>query len=361
MLQGVRGFSGAETTPYLSQAVNSVKRRLPLHTIALAILVLSSDGRADTLWLQNGDTISGEILGLDAGTLKLKTEYAGTVEIDWRHVRAVDSEQQLWVSLVGEKQPRLRSLNQLSTGVEVEDIDEGKKRQFSTVWAVSAIYKEKPVLEYGWQFGGDVALSLDSKMGNSNREKYTLDGSLSFDDEWNKNTLLWDFETTAYTTYNSYEWSLKYAYNRFISEHVYLVGVAEWGYDSGADDRVRSILGPGIGYRFWETAQQKLQTSIGIVRLWERYSTNLDQDDYAFVWTINFKTKFYRNISYYNNLKLDYRLQRESRLDVSHGLTMPLNENASVRFSHTFDYDSQALTEVEKFDSQIKIRLGYQW
>ena len=365
MLQGVRGLSGTGVTPFPSQpalGIKGRKRRLSCRAIALFVLALASIGQADTLWLENGDTVSGEILQLDTGQLKIKTEYAGTVDVDWRHVRAVESEQLLWVRLVGETEPQLRTLNALTTGVEVQDEDDGKVRQFSSVWAVAAIHQEKPVLADRWQFSGEVRLSIDSKMGNTNREIYGFDGEINLNDEWNKNTLEWDFETKHYSTYDVEEMMLSYSYNRFFDEHIFVVGSFDWDYELRADERKRTLLETGLGYRFWETTRGKLQTSLGLNRLWERYDINENQDDYGLVWVINYQVKIWDNLRYYNNNKLFYRFGTNERLlDMRHGFRVALNSRVSLRFSHTLDYDSQALTSVEKLDSQIKLSIGYQW
>ena len=362
MLQGVRGLSGTGITPYPLYSIKGIKSRLFCHAIALSFLVLASVGQADTLWLENGDTISGEIMKLDAGQLTIKTEYASTVIIDWRHVRAAESEQLLWVRLVGETEPQLRTLNALDTGVEVRDEEDGRTRQFSSVWAVAAIHQEKPVLADSWQFSGEVRVSIDSKMGNTNREIYGFDGEINLDDEWNKNTIEWDFETKHYSTYDVEEWMVGYSYNRFLDERIFVAGSLDWEYELRADERERTLVGTGLGYRFWETTQGKLQTSFGVSRLWERYKINENQDGYGFAWLINYQTEIWENLRYYNNNKLFYRFGKgEMLLDMRHGFRVALNSRVSVRFSHTLDYDSQALTSVEKFDSQIKLSVGYQW
>jgi len=47
-----------------------------------------------TVVLSNGDRLTGEISKLEKGKLALKTDYAGTVQIDWAMVRAFDTDQQ---------------------------------------------------------------------------------------------------------------------------------------------------------------------------------------------------------------------------------------------------------------------------
>lgn len=44
-------------------------------------MLLAGPALADTVWLDNGDRLSGEIVLMDGGKLALKTRYAGQVLI----------------------------------------------------------------------------------------------------------------------------------------------------------------------------------------------------------------------------------------------------------------------------------------
>ncbi|MGI2028369.1 hypothetical protein [Endozoicomonas acroporae] len=117
---------------------------------------------ADTVWMNNGDVLSGDIVKLDSGKLSLQTKYAGTIELDWRYVTALDSDKTFWVSLIGEEKARLRRFEGQQTGVTVID-ESGRKRSFSAVWPVAAIHIEKPVIADTWVLGGKLVAALDSK------------------------------------------------------------------------------------------------------------------------------------------------------------------------------------------------------
>ena len=43
--------------------------------------------------MHNGDRLSGDVIRLEENKLRLKTAYAGTVEIDWTHVRELKMEE----------------------------------------------------------------------------------------------------------------------------------------------------------------------------------------------------------------------------------------------------------------------------
>ena len=56
------------------------------------ILGLAAPVSADTVWLNNGDRLSGEIILLDGGKLALKTKYAGQVLIAWKDIDTLRSD-----------------------------------------------------------------------------------------------------------------------------------------------------------------------------------------------------------------------------------------------------------------------------
>jgi putative salt-induced outer membrane protein len=62
-----------------------------------AFVFISIMVHADEITLKNGDHLTGEIVKSDGKTLSLKTEYAGTVEIDWKTITILRSEKPLYV------------------------------------------------------------------------------------------------------------------------------------------------------------------------------------------------------------------------------------------------------------------------
>ncbi len=75
-----------------------------MRTLAVAALALlstaaaSGQPRTDVVTLVNGDTLTGEILNLDRGRLELKTDHAGTIDIDWVKVAAATATRQFEIT-----------------------------------------------------------------------------------------------------------------------------------------------------------------------------------------------------------------------------------------------------------------------
>ena len=65
--------------------------------IAMCLLIFNASlaiahPKTDVVMLYNGDRITGEIKGLNSGILRLNTEYADTINIEWRNVAQVTSD-----------------------------------------------------------------------------------------------------------------------------------------------------------------------------------------------------------------------------------------------------------------------------
>ena len=316
---------------------------------------------ADTVWMNNGDVLSGEIVKLDSGKLSLRTSYAGTIELDWRYVTALDSDKTFWVSLIGENAARLRRFEGRETGITVID-DSGQKRSFSAVWPVAAIHIEQPVIADTWELGGNLVASLDSKSGNDNEWLIGVEGKLNIDDQWNKNAFYWDIELEDDDGIKSSEWQVGYSYSRYLDEHRFVQGAAEQEYDSQEDLRIRTSLGGTLGYRFWETAAGALKTSGGISQLWEDYQTNASQRDYALTWIFNYRTRINKNWEYFANSRTFFRLKQSATLvNINQTLRIGLTNHITWNLTHIVDYDSDPVDKSRNVDSRIKMGIGYQW
>ena len=58
--------------------------------------------RADSVILENNDKISGKLTSIDKQILTVETTYAGTLSIDMRHMKALETNDYLWVRLQGQ-------------------------------------------------------------------------------------------------------------------------------------------------------------------------------------------------------------------------------------------------------------------
>src|SRR5437667_12497173 len=70
-----------------------------MRRLLLTATLLVGAAYADQVTLKNGDRLSGSVLKSDAKALTLKSEFAGTVAIDWTAVDTITSAAPLYLTL----------------------------------------------------------------------------------------------------------------------------------------------------------------------------------------------------------------------------------------------------------------------
>lgn len=329
--------------------------------LGILSLIIGQPTSADTVWMSNGDVLSGDIIKLDAGRLTLKTQYAGTLELDWSFVSALDSDKTFWISLIGEKQASLRQIEGQETGVTVIEAD-GQKRSFSAAWPLAAIHTNKPAIADTWEFGGNLTAILDGSFGNDDELLFGVEGRLNINDQWNKNALYWDIEVENDDGVKASLWDIGYSYSRFLDEHWFVQAAAGQEHDSTEDLQVLTSLGGTLGYRFWETADGFLKTSAGLSQLWEKYEGRELEQDYALTWIFNYSTKIIKNWHYFADSRTFFRMKGSTTLfTLNQGIKIGLTDRISWKLTHTLDYDSDPVDQTKKADGRIRMGIGYQW
>ena len=322
---------------------------------------ISMSADADVIQMLNGDVLNGELVRLDTGTLKFKTAYAGIINISWSHVAALTSSKVLWITLVGENIALERTVDSARGIITITDL-EGKQRNFSNVWPIAAIDTQRPVLANQWVLGGEIAALLDNQMGDDDELVISVDGRITLEDAWNKNTLYWEGELERDSGISSHDWHVGYAYSRYLDEHWFVQGNIEQQHDSDTALWQQTTLGGMLGYRFWETATQRLSISTGLSRLWDDYQEQASEQYFALTSIVNYKTPIMENWSYYINTRTFVRIGHSStQSTVAQGIKIGLTDHLVWSLSHLFEYDKNEDDSDEPVDMQLKVGLGYQW
>ena len=316
---------------------------------------------ADTLWMNNGDVLTGDIVALKDGVLSLKTPYAGIIKLDWRFVKTLDSGKQFWISLTGEKEVRLRRIQSQSDGLTLLDND-NQESFFTTIGSVATIHIKRPVRTDTWKLSGNLATTLDSKTGNNDEFMIGLQGKLKVDQHLNKNAIYWDVEIENDDGVKSSEWVIGYSYSRYFDEHWFVQSTAEKEYDSEEDLTTRTSLGGTLGYRFWETPGEAFKVSGGISQLWEKYESHDSKQDYALTWAFNYRTRLNQRLEYFANNKTLFRMDKfMAQVNLNQGIKVGLAKQVTWNLTHIMDYESDPADNKQNTDSQVKMGIGYQW
>ena len=216
---------------------------------ALVVIVFVLPVQADTVWLKNGDRLSGEILLLDGGKLALKTKYAGRVLIDWENIDTLRSDKALLVKRSGFETEHSQQLEAAAGGM-VRVVN--GQSQTVALAEITQLVPPRPLLEdFVWEGNLDAKLELERNQNDTN--DYRLKGDSRVSHGYWRHVIKGEFE---HETKNNLKversWQLEYDLDRFITEQWFVR--SSW-YEQRDEfesiDRVQSY-GMGPGYRFWD-------------------------------------------------------------------------------------------------------------
>ncbi|MBC3373910.1 DUF481 domain-containing protein [Pseudomonas sp. SWRI92] len=218
--------------------------------LCLAVTSASMPLLADTVWLKNGDKLSGKITVFDGGKLLIQTDYAGAIPIDWKQVKTLESDQQLLVkqdAYTGEKAKALQAAEDgkvtLANGDAPKTVD---------LASIQQILKPKPVVEdLVWK--GNIDAALDYQRAENDTDDYDVDFKTSArhgrwrhiaEGEYNR-----EFQDDVVSTDN---WRLEYSLDRFLTDKWFWQGRLNYKRDKVEDLARQRVVGTGPGYQFWD-------------------------------------------------------------------------------------------------------------
>jgi len=303
-------------------------RQHPL--IAPGLLALALGGSpcfGDTVWLANGDRISGEITEISGSTLKIKTGYAATpLSLDTSAIQsfATDSARQLQINL---KHHTAR----------IQESD--RKGQVTIDGKHIAITDLKLVPDQRhWKKSALVETTLDVDNDHDRKENFHINGEFHLDsDTWRHELnaeVKRDKENYRLTEdTEEYSYSLDYLFN----EHWLLRTDALYRSEGTTLQHYYTYAGTGPGYRLWGESRDKLDLIIAYRYFWmesESFSLGLNAVS--------------ANLDY-QQFWFDDKLETFSDIEISHmnlyGLDYILNSNLGLRLYIThhlhisFKYD----------------------
>jgi hypothetical protein len=218
--------------------------------LCLAVFSASTPLLADTVWLKNGDKLSGTITVFDGGKLLIQTKYAGAVTIDWKEVKTLDSDQHLLVKQDAYTGEVSKSLAAAEDGKVT--LANGEAPKTVELASIQQILKPKPVVEdLVWK--GNVDLALDYQRAEKDTDDYDVGfkttarhGRWRHTAEGEYNREVQDDETTTNN------WRAEYALDRFLTDKWFWQGRLNYKRDHIEELARQRVVGTGPGYQFWD-------------------------------------------------------------------------------------------------------------
>ena len=290
--------------------------------LSIALLSCSLTAFADTVWLKNGDRLTGTIKLYDGGKLLLSTDYGGEIALKWDKIATLETDQNLLVKYDEETGEHSKGLKASEQGKVT--LVNGQPRTVELA-KIEQMMPPKPILE-DWVWTGNVDFSIDFKTNaRHGRWRHNLQG------EYNR-----EKKNDSVSTNN---YSAEYALDRFLDEHWFWQGQAQYKRDWVEDLQKKRTIGTGPGYQFWDN-------ELGAFSL----AALINRNDYEF--TDDEKDHFYSS-----SVKWDYNrflLAKQFELFTNGEISKPLGSNVE------YEVDSEAGVRY-KLTSWASLSLKAEW
>lgn len=221
----------------------------------LLLLLALSIAHADTVTVDSGDRLNGEIRKLENGKLHLSTTYAGTVLIDWEKVTELTSTGTF--QLETETGRRLRGSVALNDG-SVQVAGEEDTVAAATLVTEIVRYENNKPPGFWETLDGGIGVGYSFSGGNSEQSQASLTGRGDYRQD---HYALHGDVSSIFATLDDAERQSRHAlntrYDRFLSPRFFAFGIGALERNNRQRLDLRSRLGGGFG---WNVVKQRDRT-----------------------------------------------------------------------------------------------------
>ncbi len=338
-------------------------RPLVLSSAFLILCTALPAQEPDTVFLKNGDRISGKILDLKGGKLVVKTDAAGNVTLEWAQVKSLKSGTPL--KLVLKDGTELKRRVSPGEGGKLRIEGGALGLQALPLGLVTGI-NPPPVPPVKWT--GNVNLGATKTAGNANNTSVsaTLDAvrrssidRLTFGAGWlyteQKNQTTKQKDITERRTYAG----VKYDY--FVSKRWYLNANTKAEGSKAADLNLRYTIGAGGGYQFYEEPNFKLNGELGLGYFYEKFKNEASDDHVTLRAASNLAWKLTSDIGYTHLVEWFPSTEKFSDMLVHYDgrMTASLTRSMFLQFQVLWDWDSTPAKNQRRSDTTYILSIGW--
>lgn len=320
--------------------------------IGLAIFLIfcveetKASSKIDTVYFQNGDRLTGELMTLNKGVLKLKTDDGGTINIEWKKidslcvlnpVRILKHNGEIFY---GQMYPSGK------TGMCILHNEEGKKSDIYLQTIVELIQLEKRIWD---RLSGTLSAGF-SFIQATNITQLDFSGNVEYKGERvifsvNYNIILTDDgeETTQRQTGGG-------TFNRLLPNNWSVQGKVLAETNSEFELDLRTSLITGASYSFIRSNTQLLSTGIG-VSLNRESSGDLVQDNIEALFGLNYSLFILESpkvtINFQGYLFPSLNRVGRFRSEINSDLNIELFKDFFLKGTLFYSYDNEPLSGVD--------------
>jgi len=329
----------------------------------LPVLLTCLTAGADEVTLANGDHITGSVVKKEGDVLTFTTDYAGEISIAWPQIINLVTDTPVVVQLVDETRisGQLSRSAEGAVGITGSDVIDAGNIPLTHI----ALINPPPPDDNRVKMKGHANVGLYLAKGNTDKEAYH--GDIETVARTNENRF------TAGAIYNqafdagveSERNATAYLkYDHFFTDKWYSYANTVLFKDDFADLNLRSSLGLGAGYQFYESEMTNLSLEGGLSYVSEDFQQAEDDSYPAARWALNYDHFLFPErlqFFHFHEGLLGIEDTKDIIITSRTGLRALLAGNFTATAQVDLDWDNTPSPGNDRIDTRYLFNLGYGW
>jgi hypothetical protein len=241
---------------------------------------------ADTLLMQDGSRLQGEVVRQQDGVLEFSTSYAGVIKVQWSQVSELQADQPVEVYLDSGESLQVTTIRNTPRAIVLGGVEPGRE---VAPRALAFINPEPWQRGEGLKLSGMLNFGLEFQQGNTDQQKLALDGAMQARRKHDRYKLAVQYqEDKSNDITTAQNWQLRNKYDYFVTDKRYYGASLNFEQDKFADLKLRTSVGPHVGYQFFESKQLNLGADISLLYVIQDFDVAPDDEYTALGWSVDF-------------------------------------------------------------------------
>jgi putative salt-induced outer membrane protein YdiY/preprotein translocase subunit YajC len=333
---------------------------------AIKVPSAAAPRETDEVLLNDGDRILGTVKEISAKHVIIATAYAGEIRLPRENVASIATHQPVTVIFQNDDYLTGRFSSAPEGALRLDSGSRGVSREFQLA-EVKEAYRGNPQQivrsREAVKLSGRVNLGLDIDSGNSDNESYHLDGQIRARTPKNRYTLTGEFDKKRSGGKKSEEKMLgSLKYDHFLTKQWFLFNSATFEHDEFKDLNLRTSLGAGVGYQFFERNDLSLSVEGGLSYVNENFEIAADQDYPGGRWAVDYEQDIFSwtRLFHFHEGLLGTDIQN-LKIRSRTGLRFPLGPRFRATGQLNLDWDNSPPKGSTGTDRKYLFTLGYEW
>ena|GEM_PF-178935 len=351
--------------------------RHPLFNRKLALLLLCAaihaPARADVVVMRNGDRLTGKVVHKKADELLFATAYAGTLKLKWSEVASLATDKPVAL-MIGDAHMVSGTLADGFTPGSAAFAPRGPRGASAQYLAprdivLADVRYVNPTVD---ESGQGIAWSGHVNAGGATTSGNSINGSVHADADASGRArdyrILGGGElnhATDHHTETVFNWRAHGEFDRFYEKQTFFSYTrATVEHDKFKALDLRSTLGGGAGYQFFESAPLNLSLQGGLDYVVVNNIKVPDDQYTAAAWVLRYDEKPWKlDMQFFHQEDGTVSLDSPSNivLHTQTGVRAPLRGGINATVQYNFDWNNRPPAGSESADRTLLFTLGYAW